>query len=56
MAPKSNKVLSQGMLIRPYQKGGLLSTNLWEWVLELMQLYIKMCLVTESIRVAIQQS
>jgi hypothetical protein len=44
------------MLIRPYQKGGLLSTNLWEWVLELMQLYIKMCLVTESIRVAIQQS
>ena len=24
IAPKSNKVLSSGMLIRPYQKGGLL--------------------------------
>lgn len=56
MIPKSNKTLSQRMLIRTHPKGAKLDQYLNAYLMELLTIYTKMTSVTESLRTTIQQN
>lgn len=42
------------MLVRSYRRGALLDDYLYRYLIQLLELYVKMTTVTESLRVAIQ--
>lgn len=56
ITPKSSKILSQRIMIRTYKRGAVLEDYLFKILMELLQLYVKMSVVTETIRKAIQKS
>lgn len=56
ITPKSNKMLAQRIMIRTYKKGAVLEEYLFKTLLELTQLYVKMSVITEGLRKAIQKN